>query len=135
MKFHYEAGMRIRNRAKQEEKGTVTEDGDTYEQEVRVMWDGDKGPRWEETRFIMPDDDAAIQQLADASKQVQSKIDEATSHLEKAFKAWQEAASLEAGRECGNAEAYVLNDNPDLDLTKFEEVIRDNGWSTSSLYC
>lgn len=133
MKFQYEVGMRVRNRENHKEKGTVTEADDDYE--IRVHWDGDHGPRWEETRLLMPDSEEAIQQLAESTKQVQSKVDEATSHLEKAFKAWLEAAALEAGHEVGNAEAYVLNNNPDLDLSKFEGVIRDNGWSTSSLYC
>lgn len=135
MKFVYEVGMRIRGRDRKEEKGEVTEV--ESDDEVRVLWDYDKGqgPRWCETRDIIPDSPEAEQLLAENTKQVQAKIDEATTLLEQAFKAWFEAVSLQAGREVGNSEAYYLRGNPDLDLSKFEGVVESNGWSTSSLYC
>lgn len=135
MKFTYEVGMRIRVRNRKEEKGEIAEVED--DNEVRVLWDYDKGqgPRWCETRDIIPDTTEAEQQLAEMTKQIQAKVDEAATLLEQAFKAWFEAAALEAGREVDSSDAYYLRGNPDLDLSKFEEVVERNGWSTSSLYC
>ena len=80
--------------------------------EIRV-WD----PEGDKTRAIL----------------VQAKIDEATHSLEAAFAALREANRLETGY-AGN-ECYSLRQNKLLNMTAFEEVVFDNGWSTSSIYC
>lgn len=132
MNFTYEVGMRVRSRD-EGELGTVTEVID--DSELRVHWDDYDHARWCETRDITPYTPEAIAWLEELNKKTQAKIDEAASLLEQAFKAWFEAAALQAGREVGNGEAYYLRGNPDLDLSKFEGVVEANGWSTSSLYC
>ena len=132
MKFTYQIGERVCSRSEPNKAGAVEELLDDDGDELRVNWD-DIGSRWCEARDIMPDTDEARQQLVDLHKQVQAKVDEATSALEVAFKAWQEAASLIAGHD--GAEAYYLRHNKEVDLSKFEGVIEQNGWSTSSLYC
>lgn len=136
--FKYEVDMRVCGREERDGKGTIVyvEGPDGY-QEVKVIWDGfeDEGPRWAETMEIMPDTPEAALALEEQDKKTQAKIDEATSLLDQAFKAWFEAAGLQAGRDVGNSEAYFLRGNPNLDLSKFEKVVEENGWSTSSLYC
>lgn len=133
MKFTYKIGDRVCHRDELDKAGTIESFYDDEEgDELRVNWD-DIGSRWCETRDIIPDTDEARQQLADLYKQVQSKVDEATSTLDAAFKAFREAASLISGRD--DAEPYYLRHNKDIDLSKFEEVVEQNGWSTSSLYC
>jgi len=133
MKFTYEVGMRIRARNEDDISGEVVEVIDN--DEVRVRWDYDGHVSWAEVREIMPDTPEAHAQMAELTKQVQTKVDEATTLLDQAFKAWFEAAALQAGREVDSSDAYYLRGNPDLDLSKFEEVVERNGWSTSSLYC
>lgn len=138
--FTYESGMRVRARDN-DEKGEivdVTEDGD----EMRVHWDGDDTIRWCEARHIIPDTPEAAQQLANLNRKIQANIDEATSLLEQAFKKWRLANAMEMegtdspGPDDGYFEgAYALRGNEELDLSKFEEVVERNGWSTSSLYC
>lgn len=133
MKFTYEVGMRIRARNEDDVTGEVVEI--IADDEVRVRWDYDGHVSWAEVREIMPDTPEAHAQMAELTKQVQTKVDEATTLLDQAFKTWFEAAALQAGREVDSSDAYYLRGNPDLDLSKFEEVVERNGWSTSSLYC
>lgn len=137
MKFQYEVGMRVCIIDHQEHKGTVTR-GD--EDGLWFQWDMEAGTQQEHwledyEHELMPDTDEARAQYAELTKKVQAKVDEATTLLDQAFKAWFEAASIQAGHEAGNAEAYFLRGNPNLDLSKFEGVVESNGWSTSSLYC
>jgi len=138
--FNYEEGMRVRLREKgksSKDKGTVTE-VDSRE-EVKVQWDGREESVWEETRFLMPDEPEAEAKLKENSRKVQEKINAAAASLEEAFKNWREAIALENGwdnpSEYGVEGAWSLRNNPDLDLSKFEEAVEDNGWSTSSIYC
>lgn len=130
MKFTYEVGMRVCVRNQKDFKGTVLEivNGD-----IKVFCDKYDSSSWCEPSEIMPDTPEAHEYMAQLTAKVQVKVDEATSALEVAFKAWQEAASLQADRE--GAEPYHLRSNKDLDLSKFEGVVESNGWSTSSLYC
>ncbi len=132
MKFQYEVDMRVCSRDQKNFYGTVVEvDGD----DVRVKWDKYDSASWCEPSEVMPDTPEAHAYMTGLTKQVQAKVDEATASLEQAFKAWVEAASLQAGREVGASEAYYLRGNKDLDLSKFEGLCESNGWSTSSLYC
>ena len=133
MLFQYETDMRVQSRSDPSRKGLITEVESRTE--VRVLWDGKEGSSWCEAEGIIPDSPEARQLLAETTKQIQAKVDEATNLLEQAFKAWFEAAGLQAGREVDNGEAYYLRGNTDLDLSKFEGVVESNGWSTSSLYC
>lgn len=132
MNFTYKVGDQVCSRTETDKIGVVEELLDDVGDELRVNWN-DIGSRWTEARDILPDTDEARQQLADTYKQVQAKVDEATSALDMAFKAFREAASLIAGHD--DAEPYYLRHNKDIDLSKFEEVVERNGWSTSSLYC
>lgn len=132
MKFVYEVDMRVCERAQKNFKGTVLEvAGD----DVKVHWDHYGNGSWCEPSEIMPDTSEAHTYMDNLTKLVQAKVNEATASLEQAFKAWAEAASLQAGREVSASEAYYLRSNKDLDLSKFEGVCESNGWSTSSLYC
>ena len=132
MKFQFALHMKVCARSNKDHKGVVVEmDGDL----PRIQWNHYSQPFWDEDNDAMPDTPEAHAQVAQLTAQVQSKVDEATGLLEQAFKAWQEAASLQAGRETGSSEAYYLRGNPDLDLSKFEGICESNGWSTSSLYC
>lgn len=140
MIFKYEVGMRVRSREFEEDKGEITEVED--DGEVRVLWDDAEEPRWAETRDLMPDTPEAVQKLAALTKKIQLKVDEATSLLDQAFKLWRQANAMQfegtenPGPDDGYFEgAYALRGNPDLDLSKFEDVVEQNGWSTSSLYC
>lgn len=141
MKFSYEVGMRVRTRDG-DEHGTISEVAD--QSEVRVIWDDSKDgrARWCETREIIPDTPEALQALTDLNRKIQANIDEATSLLEQAFKKWRLANAMEMeGTDTPGPDdnyfegAYALRSNEDLDLSKFEEVVERNGWSTSSLYC
>lgn len=131
MLIKYEVGMRVCVRNQKDFKGTVLEivNGD-----IKVFCDKYDSSSWCEPSEIMPDTPEAHEYMSQLTAKVQAKIDEATASLEMAFKAWFEAASLQAGRETGNAEAYFLKSNKDLDLSKFEGVVESNGWSTSSIY-
>lgn len=134
MKFVYEVGMPIISLEHKTDRGVVTrvdEDGAWF------RWDDDEPDEehWCDDWNIMPDTQEAHDQHDELTRQVQLKIDVATSLLEQAFAAWQEAVSLQAGYEAGTSEAYHLHSNPDLKLSKFEGVVRANGWETSSLYC
>lgn len=140
--FTYEVGMRVCLRSDESIKGEITEVED--ESEVRILWDHrkDEGPKWYETRDLMPDTPEARQKIAALNRKIQAKVDEATSLLEQAFKAWRTANAMEMdgtdnpGPDDDYFEgAYALRSNEDLDLSKFEEVVERNGWSTSSLYC
>lgn len=138
--FEYEVGTRVRDRKHEDRKGQVVEVEDYSE--VFVLWDGDNESHWCETRDLMPDDPEAIKKIAAFNRKIQSNIDEATTLLEQAFKKWRLANAMEMeGTETPGDDrdyfegAYALRSNPDLDLSKFEEVVERNGWSTSSLYC
>jgi len=138
--FTYESGMRIRNR-EGSDTGEIV-DVDRGAEEMRVHWDSNDTISWTEARFIMPDTPEAAQQLAELNRKIQANIDEATSLLEQAFKKWRLANAMEMegvdnpGPDSGYFEgAYALRNNEELDLSKFEEVVESNGWSTSSLYC
>lgn len=141
MIFTYEVGMRVRTR-EEDEHGTIAEVA-AYD-EVSVIWDGseDQGAQWCEARDIIPDTPEALQKLTELNKKIQANIDEATTLLEQAFKKWRLANAMEMegtdspGDDRNYYEgAYALRSNSDLDLSKFEEVVENNGWSTSSLYC
>jgi hypothetical protein len=137
--FKYEAGMRVRNREGSDAGVIADVDSDD---EVQVTWDSNGVTRWCETRYLMPDTPDAAQRLADLNALIQANIDEATSLLDQAFKKWRKANAMEMegtdnpGPDSNYFEgAYALRSNEDLDLSKFEEVVERNGWSTSSLYC
>lgn len=134
MKYTYEIGMRVCQRDQKDFRGTVIE---VEDDEPKIKWDKYKseGGSWCEPSEVMPDTPEAHAQMAELTKKVQAKVDEATASLEAAFKAWFEAAALQAGRDVGHDDAYYLRSNKDLDLSKFEGVVASNGWSTSSLYC
>jgi hypothetical protein len=136
--FKYESGNRIRNREGSDTGEVVDVDGD----EVRVHWDSNDTISWCESRHILPDTPEAEQRLADFNALIQTNIDEATSLLDQAFKKWRLANAMESeGTDTPGSDseyfegAYALRSNEDLDLSKFEEVVERNGWSTSSLYC
>ena len=138
--FTYESGMRIRNR-EGSDTGEIV-DVDEGSEEMRVHWDSNDTISWTEARFIMPDTPEAAQLLVELNRKIQANIDEATSLLEQAFKKWRLANAMEMegtdspGPDDGYFEgAYALRSNEELDLSKFEEVVESNGWSTSSLYC
>ena len=138
MKFIYEVGMPIVERDKQARRGRITEldsDGAFFlwedeTDEERAHWTGDYD--------VMPDTDEARAHLVEINKKTQTKIDEAASLLEQAFKAWHQAAAMQwYGEEMEEefTETYILRYNSDLDVSKFEDAIEKAGWSTSSLYC
>jgi len=136
--FTYESGMRIRNREGSDTGAVV----DVQDDELRVHWDSNDTISWCEAREIMPDTPEAAQLLVELNRKIQANIDEATSLLEQAFKKWRLANAMEMegtdspGPDDGYFEgAYALRSNEELDLSKFEEVVESNGWSTSSLYC
>jgi len=138
--FTYESGMRIRNR-EGSDTGEIV-DVDEGSEEMRVHWDSNDTISWTEARFIMPDTPDAAQLLVELNRKIQANIDEATSLLEQAFKKWRLANAMEMegtdspGPDSDYFEgAYALRGNEELDLSKFEEVVERNGWSTSSLYC
>lgn len=138
--FEYEVGVRVRDRRHEDRKGKVVEVEDYSE--VYVLWDGTSEAHWCETRDLMPDDPEAINKIADFNRKIQANIDEATTLLEQAFKKWRLANAMEMeGTETPGDDrnyfegAYALRGNPDLDLSKFEGVVENNGWSTSALYC
>lgn len=134
MKFEYKVGMPICERGDFGSKGfisTIDKDG------VWFKWNDDTEEdkeHWADDYEIIPDTPEGLAHITEVNQKTQAKIDEATSLLEQAFKAWFEAASLQAGRDVGNSEAYYLK-HRGLDLSKFEGVVEANGWSTSSLYC
>lgn len=137
--FKYQTGDRVINREGSDTGVIADVDSDD---EVQVTWDSNGVTRWCETRYLMPDTPDAAKQLADLNRKIQGEIDEATSLLEQAFKKWRKANAMEMegtdkpGDDNGYFEgAYALRSNEDLDLSKFEEVVERNGWSTSSLYC
>lgn len=134
MRHTYTNGMRVRARGKGN-KGTITDDSD--QGEPMVQWDDKEKypePVWQEARFLIPDNPEAEAQELLAAKAIQTKIDEATSSLEAAFKAWQEAAELNGDE----VEYPTLGEDPAFDTSKFEKAFERTGWSTSgsrSLYC
>lgn len=135
MRFKYENGMRVKLRDDRDHKGIITDAEDDYE--VMVQWDNKEQysePTYEETRFLMPDDPAVEQAMQDAAKQIQAKIDKATHSLEACFAALREAHKMETGDECNDG-FHRFRENPLLDMSKLEDIIQDNGWSVSSIYC
>ena len=130
MKYKYEVGMRVRDRWDREYLGEVTEVVD--EDEIHVKWDrGDNGIGRHDSGEIAPFDPEGDNARAIIT---QAKIDEATHSLEAAFKALREANALELGSDDYEG-AYALKGNPYLDLSKLEDVVESNGWSSSSIYC
>ncbi len=142
MKFKYEVGMRICLIERKDRGGVVTRED---EDGLWFQWDKEVGTNeehWLEDyeHEIMPDTPEAREQWAEMTKKIQAKIDEAASLLEQAFKAWRQANAMqwygeEDTGDDGFEGAYALRMNNDLDLSKFEKVVEENGWSTSSLYC
>lgn len=126
MKHDWQEGFRIAKRKQREIKGTITKVH--FWSEVEVLWDnGQSG--WMETELLIPDIPGIDEAEANSAKEVQNKINEAASKLDEAFKLWTEAAEMNGG------ETYSLKYNPLLSTKVFEDVIEENGWSTSSLYC
>lgn len=140
MKFQYEVGMIVCDRREIDYKGIVTkiEDGDVEVRWSQCQYDDEDG-EWADTSEMMPDTPEAHQYMTDKTKKVQAKIDEAAVSLEATFKAWRLANALELGCDEDDGTyyegAYGLTGNPNLDLSKFEKLIEQNGWSKSSLYC
>ena len=129
MKFKYEVGMRVRDHYDYKYLGSVVEIVDEYE--IHVKWDHDDIISRHDPDEIRPyDPQGDKEKLA----QLQAKVNEATASLESAFKALREANALELGHDDYEG-AYALRGVPGLDLSKLEEVVESNGWSTSSLYC
>ena len=129
MLIKYEVGMRVRDRWDRKYLGEVTEVVD--EDEIHVKWDhGSRVQRHDPSEIAPYDPEGDKTRTA----QTQAKIDEATHSLEAAFKALREANALELGSDDYDG-AYALKGNDDLDLSKLEEAIENNGWSTSSIYC
>jgi hypothetical protein len=126
--YKYEVGMRVRDRWQRDWLGKVVEVVD--EDEIHVEWDEGDISRHD------PSEIAPYDPEGDKAKAIktQAKIDEATHSLEAAFKALREANTLELGNDDYEG-AYALKGNPYLDLSKLEEAVESNGWSTSSLYC
>jgi hypothetical protein len=121
--------MRVRDRWDRNYLGEVVEVVD--EDEIHVKWDHDDVTSRHDPSEIAPYDPEG-----DKAKAIktQAKIDEASHSLEAAFKALREANALELGSDDYEG-AYALKGNPYLDLSKLEDVVESNGWSTSSLYC
>jgi hypothetical protein len=128
MLVKYEVGMRVRDRWDRKYLGEVTKVVD--EDEIHVKWDHSTISRHD------PSEIAPYDPEGDKARAIitQAKIDEATHSLEAAFKALREANALELGSDDYEG-AYALHGNDDLDLSKLEDVVNRNGWSTSSLYC
>lgn len=126
MKFEYKIGDKVCRRSNRERKGVVTQADDEYE--IKVHWSDMQNPLWAETVSLMPDTDEALAQITEYAKEVQSKIDSATSSLEAAFKAWQEAKNMYASEQMIMQDSFV-------DTKGFEGIINQFGWDTSSLYC
>jgi hypothetical protein len=129
LKPQYQVGMRVRDRWDRKYLGEVVEVVD--EDEIRVKWDHDDVISRHDPSEIAPYDPDGDNAKAII---IQAKIDEATHSLEAAFKALREANALELGSDDYEG-AYALKGNPYLDLSKLEDVVESNGWSTSSLYC
>jgi hypothetical protein len=142
MKFNYELGMPICLIEHQNRKGTIIRNG---KDGLWFQWDKEAGTKEEHwlkdyEHEIMPDTPEAHAQYAETTKKIQAKVDEATTLLEQAFKAWHQAHAIQMGMSEGEESqayerAYGFRSNPGLDLSKFEGVVEANGWSTSSLYC
>lgn len=138
MNFTYEVGMQVCSREEKGFKGTVVKIEDDN---IQVQWAFYDKPDWCDNNEIMPDTVEAHAQMAELTKKVQAKVDEATVAFEAAFKAWRQANALQrsgkenVGNDAFEGGAWALRNNEDLDLSKFEEVVEANGWSTSSLYC
>jgi hypothetical protein len=130
MNYKYEVGMRVRDHYDRKYLGTVAEVVD--EDEIHVKWDGEpeRVGRHDpsEIRPYDPQGDKAM------LVKLQAKVDEAAASLEAGFKALREANALELGSDDYEG-AYALRGVPGLDLSKLEDVVESNGWSTSSLYC
>ena len=131
MKFEYKNGDKIQLRGDRNIKGVVVDAEDEYE--VRVLWGADTEPTGQESRLIMPDSREAERKLDMLTLQVQAKVDAATSALVAAFRLWAEAQEMHSGYS-GTGAAYEMKDEG-IDLSKFEAVINEAGWSTSSIYC
>lgn len=132
MKPEYQVGTRVRDRYDRDYLGTVVEVVD--EDEIHVKWDGEP----EEISRLDPYEIAPYDPEEDKRRAIraQNKVNEATSALETAFRLWQEAQEEYSGdAEHGTEYAYDMKRDPNMDLSKFEEVVEANGWSTSSLYC
>lgn len=130
-KFEYKAGMRVRDRYDRDYLGEVIEV--VEEDEIHIRWDTepDRIQRHApcEIRPYDPGTDKVIAQ------QTQAKIDEAATLLEAAFKAWRNAQEIYTGSDVDEGTASEFLHDPSISVAKFEEVIENNGWSTSSLYC
>lgn len=130
MSYKYEVGMRVRDYYDRKYLGKVVEI--VREDEIMIEWDGAPGePNRHDPHEIRPYDPQGDKELL---VKLQAKVDEATASLEAAFKALREANALELGHDDYEG-AYALRGVPGLDLSKLEEVVDSNGWSTSSLYC
>ena len=94
-----------------------------------IKWEGSRcAPDWEHEELLTLYDPEVDARLGAA---VQVKIDEATSALEKAYKAYAAAKELTYQQ---SSMSYLI-DKSLINLDKFGAVAANFGWTSSSLYC
>lgn len=134
--FKFDKDLRVAHR-RGHKTGVIVEYDSTYE--VRVLWDGEDEPSYEETESLTPELQADKDRQAVHVAEIQAKVKAASASIEEAFKNWSEAIALANGWDeplDGSREgAWKLRSIEGLDLSDFENTLEDYGWSTSSLYC
>lgn len=127
--IEYKAGMRVRDRYDRQYLGEVVEVVDV--DEVHVKWDQEPEKIQRHDPYEISPFDPEGDKVA--AQKAQVKVDEATNLLEAAFKAWREAQEIIVGHSEVGAATEL--EPAGVDISKFEGVIENIGWSTSSLYC
>ena len=101
-------------------KGTIIP---SKNKKINVKWDNGYSSDDISEKDLLLIDAEADQELA---RSIQSKVDEATHSLEKAFDLLKQAKKMSHNQ---------LVNNDDINLCGLEKVIDENGWRSSSLFC
>ena len=130
----FEVGMRVCFKPTME-SGVITSFYGTNTDVVKIKFDGKNKEDENVYDFfdLIPDTEEDRNIVFNKVKTAQKKIDEASESLNKAFSLWKEAQEeLSDGRSY--VSTHILREY-DLDISKFESVLEEYGWSSSSLYC
>lgn len=96
-------------------------------EEVKIKWNkGNSKPELVPLKYVQLYDPEADKELG---QKIQSKIDEAKSSFENAFRAYKNAQELCQDNLYGLEEAGLIS------TKELEQVIDEAGWSSSSLRC